>query len=442
VKPEALAVLDRAHRAGAGDAEIFFASGDDFTVKVYEGRVESLESARSRGVGVRTLQEGRVGFAYGSDVSAEGLDRLLQEALRNGSHNQPDEANALPELQVAAPISGLFAAEVGEMDPELKVQLALQLEQKTIGIDPRVRRVESATYADSTDHIEIYNSRGLAAAVDRTTTYCVVLAIAEADGEMQQGYAFAFGRRSSELDIDRVAQEAAARAAGLLGGRPVATARMPVVLDPLMAVSILGVLASTFSAEAVQKGRSLLAGRVGQAIAAPVVSVVDDGRAKAGLACRPLDGEGVPTQRTQVVKDGVLCGYLHNTYTARKGEARSTGNAVRSYRSQPTVGPTNLLLEPGTAPREALLREGEGGIYVTELAGLHTVNPMSGEFSLGAKGHRITAASLGAPVRDVTIAGNLLDLLQKVRMVGNDLRWVFQVASPTILIEDLAVGGA
>ncbi len=442
MKPEAQALLDRARHAGADDAEVFFASSDDFTVKVFEGQIESLESAQSRGVGVRTLQEGRVGFAYGSDVSPEGLDRLLQEALRNGRYNQPDEANTLPEAQVAEPLEGLFSPEPQAMDSDLKVQMALDLERKTIGQDPRVRRVESATYADGTDHVEIYNSRGLAAAFARTTAYCVVLAIAEADGEMQQGYAFAFGRRSGELDIDQVAQEATARAAGLLGGRPVATGRMPVVLDPLMAVSILSVLSSTFSAEAVQKGRSLLAGKVGQTIAAPVVSIVDDGRATAGLASRPWDGEGVPTQRTQVVKDGVLCGYLYNTYTARKGAACSTGNAVRSYRSQPSVGPTNLILEPGTASREALLRKGEGGIYVTELAGLHTVNPVSGEFSLGAKGHRIAGGSVGSPVRDVTIAGNLLDLLNKVRLVGNDLRWVFQIASSTILIEDLAVGGA
>jgi PmbA protein len=213
------------------------------------------------------------------------------------------------------------------------------------------------------------------------------------------------------------------------------------VLDPLAAVSLWGVLSSAFSADAVQKARSLLAGKMGERIAAPAFNLFDDGRSSAGMASRPWDGEGVPTQRTQLVRDGVLNAYLFDTYTARKGNARSTGNARRSYRSQPSVGPTNLVLEPGTATREELLRAAEGGLHVTELSGLNTVNPTSGDFSLGATGFRIAGGSLGAPVREVTIAGNLLQMLQRITMIGNDLRWVFQVASPSVLIQDLAVGG-
>jgi PmbA protein len=435
------ALLEGARARGAQDAEVLFATGDEFTVKVYQGQVESLESARSRGVGVRTFTGDRVGFAYGADVTAAGLEQLLEEALRNGTYNQADPANALPELQPAEPLPHLFASDFQDLDADGKVALAVELERRTISLDPRVKRCERTVYADGIDHLEIYNTRGLQAAFDRTTAYLVALAIAEAGEEMQQGYAFDCGRRGADLDLDRVAREASSRAAGLLGGKPVPTAQLPVVLDPLAAVSLWGLLSSAFSADAVQKARSLLAGKMGERIAAPVFNLFDDGRSSAGMASRPWDGEGVPTQRTQLVRDGVVNAYLFDTYTARKGNARSTGNARRSYRSQPSVGPTNLVLEPGAATREELLRAAEGGLHVTELSGLNTVNPTSGDFSLGATGFRIAGGSLGAPVREVTIAGNLLQMLQRITMIGNDLRWVFQVASPSVLIQDLAVGG-
>jgi PmbA protein len=440
--PRAEQLLARARRLGAKEAEVFFAQGDDFTVRVHDGAVESLESSQSRGAGTRTFAEGKVGFAYGADLSTDGLASLLEEALRNGRYNQPDPFNGLPEPQAADPLTELFAPEFSTMDADRKVELALELETNTIGRTPKVRQIGRGGYSDGIDHVEIYNSRGLAAQFDRTTASVMVQAIAEDGPERETGYAFACGRWGGALDIAQVAREAVDRAVGLLGATPVLTARMPIVLDPLAAVSLLAVLAAAFSADAVQKERSLLAGKLGEAVAARGITLLDDGRTAAGMAARPWDGEGVPTQRTELVRDGVLRSYLFNTYTARKGGARSTGNAVRSYRSQPEVGATNLVLEPGPTAREDLLGEASGGLYVTDLAGLHTVNPASGDFSLGARGRRIEGGALGAPVRNVTIAGNVLNLLKQVRLVGSDQRWVFQVASPSLLVDDISVGGA
>ncbi len=439
---EAGRLLARAKQQGAEEAEVFYGESDDFTVKVHGGRIESLESAQSRGVGVRTFQGGRVGFAYGTDTSLESLEQLVDQALRNGRYNQPDPAQGLPELQVAGPLPELFVPDFLTVDADRKVALALELERRTLARDPRVRQIGRGAYSDSIDSVELCNSRGLVAAFQRTTATMMVQAIAEADHERETAYAFTCGRWGGALDADQVAREAVDRAVGFLGARPIATARLPVVLDPLAAVALIGVLARAFSADAVQKHRSLLAGKLGEAIASPSFTLVDDARATAGMASRPWDGEGVPSQRTVLVSDGVLRNYLFNTYTARKGGTRSTGNAARSYRSQPEVGASNLIVEPGSTPPQDLLREAAGGLYVTDLQGLHTVNPVSGEFSLGAKGHRISGGALGAPVREITIAGNLLEMFKKVRLVGNDLRWVFRIASPSLLIDEITIGGA
>jgi PmbA protein len=207
---------------------------------------------------------------------------------------------------------------------------------------------------------------------------------------------------------------------------------------------ILGVVGSSFSGEAVLKRRSLLAGKVGKRIAAPGINIVDDARLPEGLASRPFDGEGVPARRIELVREGTLMGYLHDTYTALRSGARSTGSAVRSYKSVPEVGVTNLVLQPGTQTREEIIGRVDNGLHVEQLFGLNTVNPVSGEFSFGVSGHWIRRGRLAEPVREVTIAGNLIGVLEHVVGLADDLRFRFAsgfCGCPTVLIEELAIGG-
>ena len=444
MNPIAERLLERSRGQGADEAEVFISHGSEFTVKVFKGEIESLVSAESRGVGLRTLREHRLGFAYTSDLAPEALDALADEALRNGRFNHPDEANVLPDPEGIEPLEGLYSSRLASIEPQRKIQFALELEQRTVSLNPRVKRVSDSVYADGDGHVEIYNSRGLRAQFDRSVAYGVVEAIAEQDSEMQSGFAFTYGRDLEALDLLATAREAVARSSGLLGARRVATATVPVVLDPLAAGMILGVISSSFSADAVQKQRSLLAGKVGQPIASELVTIVDDARFPDGLASRPFDGEGVPSRRTALVVDGVLQGYLHNTYTARRAGERSTASASRSYKSVPHVGVSNISFRPGTLTRQALLQQVGNGLYVSQLHGLHTVNPASGDFSLGLSGHWIHRGDLTQPVRELTVAGNLIELLKKVAGVADDLR--FNIAggfcgSPTLLIEELPVGG-
>lgn len=437
-------LLKRATELGAEDAEVYVSTGTEFTVQVYQGEIESLVSAESRGVGLRTFREHRVGFSYTSDLEPQALDELVNEALENGRYNNADEANVLPEPRSIDELPGLLSPALLELDPQRKIDFALEMERRAVSLDPRVRRVSKAIYSDGSGKVEISNTKGLDAMFERSIAYGVLDTIAEQDSEMQSGFAFTHGRDMDALDLDGVVREAVENAAGLLGARPVPTASVPVVFHPHAAAMILGVLGNSFSADAVIKRRSLLAGKVGDQVASTLVEITDDPRLPEGLASRPFDGEGVASRRNALIGGGVLQGYLHNTYTARRTNSQSTGSAVRSYKSVPEVGVSNLVLKPGTLSRDALLAKVDRGLHVSQLSGLNTVNPVSGEFSLGLTGHWIENGALTTPVKELTVAGNVIALLKKVVAIASDLRFMFAggfCGSPTVLIEELPVGG-
>ena len=437
-------LLSRARQFGAQEAEVYISSGTEFTVQVFKGEIESLVSAESRGIGLRTFQEHRVGFSYSSDFQPGGLDRLVDEALENGRYNAAEEANVLPAPEPIEPLDGLESDALPQTDPQRKIDFALEMERRAISLDPRVTRISKAIYSDGAGRVEIANSRGLSASYGRTVAYGVLDTIAEQDSEMQSGFAFTHGRDLDELDLAGVVKEAVDNAAGLLGAKPVPTASVPVVFHPHTASMILGVLAGSFSADAVIKRRSLLAGKLDQQVGAELVEITDDPRLPKGLASRPFDGEGVPARRNPLIAAGVLRAYLQNTYTAMRTQSRSTGSAVRSYKSVPEVGVSNLVLTPGSISRDALLARVDNGVHVEQLSGVNTVNPVSGEFSLGLTGHWIEKGQLTKPVKELTVAGNVIALLKKIVSVADDLRFMFAggfIGSPTVLIEELPVGG-
>ncbi len=440
-------ILGGALQGGASEAEAFFSHGRELTVKAFDGEVESLTSAESQGVGVRVFTDSRMGFAYTSDLTATGLKRVVDQALDACRFNEPDEHNGLPELAGIDDMPELVAEDFDARSVEDRVAMALELDRLTAVQSPDVRRTAGSVYADERGRVELYNTRGLRAWYDATVAYAYVEAIAERGEEMQSGFSFTYGRSASALDLEACAREAADRGARLLGASQVASRTVPVLFEPWAAAELLGTLASSISAEAVQKGRSLLAGKLGEAVAASCVTVVDDGRRADGLASRPWDGEGVSTQRTVLVDAGVLRSYLHNTYTARRdGSARSTGNASRgSHKATPELAPSNLVLVPGTESDEALMRRMGDGVLVTDLHGLHTVNPVTGEFSLGLNGFVVENGQRGAPVREMTVAGSILGLLQAVEAVGSDLRFMVGggfVGAPSLLVREMTISGA
>jgi PmbA protein len=432
-------------RALPGEALEAFAEESRRTeVRARKGAVEGLTFSESRGVGVRVISDGRTGFAWAADPSPDEVAATVERARENATFGEPDEFNALPEAASAEPIDALYRSDQAGMALDRKVDLALGLERRATSTDPRVTNCDDVVYGDAVSRIAIGSTLGIAAAYERTDTWCVVVALAVADGETQTGFSYRIGRELGELDWEAVSDEAVERATAMLGATKPSSGKVPIVLDPFAGSSFLGVLAGALSAEAVQKGRSLFAELAGEKVGSDAFTLVDDGRELAGPAAAPFDDEGVPTRRTELVTAGVLNGFLHDTYTALRGGTSSTGNASRGgYRTSPSVGTTNFSVAPGTSSPAELLARAEGGVLINDVSGVHSgANPISGHFSVGATGWRIGGGGeRGEPLREMTIASTIPEMLAGVVAVGDDLRFFSSVGVSTLLIGEMTVAG-
>jgi len=412
-------------------------------VTAYKGEVEGLTFAESRGVGVRLIAADRLGYAYAADPSIDEVREAVARARENAELATEDEFNVLPSGMPIEPIPALFRQDQAAIATERKVSVALDLEHLAVSADPRVAKVDQAGYGDAVSRVAIASTAGVTAEYGRTDCWAVVSALAEQDGETQSGWSFRVARELGELDWGSVAEEAVERSARLLGAIKPASGRVPVVLDPFAGSSFLGILAGALSAESVQKQRSLFAGLLGEEVGSPLMTLVDDGRTLDGPAAAPFDDEGVPTGRTELIAHGRLMAFLHNAYTARRGGTDSTGNARRGgYRTPPGVGTTNFFVQPGATPVSDILFRAQGGVLIQDVSGVHSgANPISGEFSVGATGLRIVDGELGEPLREMTVASTVPEMLKGIAAVGDDLRFFTAVGVPTILIGEMTVAG-
>jgi PmbA protein len=435
--------------AGAGDAEAFAEDSRGLELRVYEDEVESLSFSGARGVGIRAWLGGRTGYAYGTDLSEDGLERLAESAVGAARVADPDDHAAPPEPGgVADPIDGLADPATDEWTTERKVELARAIERASRGADERVKLIEETIYVDESERVAIASTRGAEGAFEATTAYAYLQAIAEADGDRQTGLGFGLGRAPADLDPEAIGRESAERATALLGAEKPRSRSCPVVVDPTVAASFAGFIGGLLCADAIQRGRSPFAERLGDEIGSAALSLSDDGRDRQGLASSPFDAEGTPRGSTPLIEAGTLANYLHDSYTAGRegGETRSTGNASRAgYRSPPSVGTSNLIVAAGEAGFDDLVADAGDGVYVTDVAGLHSgVNPVSGTFSVGATGILIEGGELGRPVDEFTIASDLVSMLKAVRATASEPRWVpfgGSVRTPALLIGEMAVSG-
>jgi PmbA protein len=451
---EALArrALEAALSAGATDAEAFAEDSTGVEIKVYEGEVESLAESAARGVGVRAWIDGRTGYAYGTDLSDEGLRAISADAAEAARIADPDEFAGPPEVAgaVPAPIAGLHDPSLARWSTGLKVTLAQEIERHCRSFDPRIVAIEQTVYADDESRVAIASSAGAGGSYESTDSYAYLQAIAGGNGEDKEtGLGFGVARGPQSLDPEAIGIEAAERAVSLIGATKPASRTCPVVLDQTVAASFVGFIGGVLSADAVQRGRSPFAGRLGDEIASAALTLSDDGTDPEGPASAPFDAEGTPRARTPLIEAGTLRTYLHDSYTARRegGGQRSTGNASRAgYRSAPAVSTSNLVISPGGGALEDLLASADGGIYVTDVAGLHSgVNPVSGTFSVGASGREIAGGELAAPHTEFTIASDLPAMLRAVQAAARETRRVpfgGSVKSTALLIGEMAVGGS
>jgi PmbA protein len=423
--------------------EIMTGHSRALTIEVKDGAVDTFKCAAPLGVGLRVLHQGGMGFSFSTSQAPADLERMIDNALVGATAQTPDPCHGFASPQPVPELSGLFDPALAEVADRTKVARALDLERMTLAIDPRLRRVRKATYNDSTFFVQIRTSAGVHGGYCGTSVSSSIAVLAEADTDSQMGWDFGFSNFFAGVDIEGVARTAANKALGLLGARKIPTMRCPVVLDHRVATDILEVLAAAFLAENVQKGKSLLAGKVGTMITAPLIRIIDDGLLAGGMATTPFDGEGVPHRRTVLVEHGQLCGYLYDTFWGRKCGAASTGNAVRGgVKGMPGLGVTNFFIENGTATVADLCGGIDRGLLLTDVMGMHTANPISGDFSVGASGFLVEAGELQHPVKEIVVSGNILDLFKNVTAVGNDLRFFGAVGAPSLKIAELDISGS
>lgn len=437
-------LLGRAASQGATAADAFVAEEQSFSALVRLGQVDTVKHAREQHLALRVFVGQSVAAASTSDLSGDSVKRLVEEAVSLARVTSPDDLAGLPEAAALArpPLPDLDLADPSGHDlaPEEKIDLARRAEQAALDLDPRITNSEGGEFSDHRARYAYATSHGFAGEYRASSFSLSAAPVAASGSEMQRDAWYHVTRQRAALDpAEEIGRTAARRALRRLGARSVKTAEVPVIFDPETAASLLRHLAGAASGPSLYRGASFLLGRLEKAVAAPSVTIVDDGARPRGLGSRPFDGEGLPARRTVLVDRGVLASYLLDTYTGRKLGLPSTHHAARDG-SGVTVSTTNLFLAAGETSPEALIRSVKQGLYVTELIGFG-VNGVTGDYSRGAVGLWIDHGELAHPVEEITIAGNLLDMFHAVEGVGNDLVFRDRTSAPTLLIGRMVVAG-
>jgi len=452
-------LVNRAVRAGASAADVVVRETDQFSTSLRLGKIESLKEAASKSLGLRVFLGARSASAYSSDFSGTSLERLVARTISMARVTSEDPASGLPDPELLGQHTGdlaLYSDDVGQLSTEERIAYARRAEEAALTADPRIKNSEGASFEATLGAKAYANSLGFVGSYRGSYCGFSVVPIAQdgapksgqsgSEGEaagagMQRDYWYSVARRVSALeDPQSVGRKAAERALRRLGARKVPTCRVPIIFDPQTAPSILGHLFDAVRGDAIYRSASFLAGKLGQRVAGENVTVLDDGLRPGGFGSRPFDDEGVPAGTTPVIEKGVLRNYLLNCYTARKLNLRTTGNASRGVAGPPGVGPKNFYLPAGAHSAEEIIKSVENGLYVTELIGFG-VNVVTGDYSRGAAGVWIEKGALAYPVEEVTIAGNLGEIINHIAMIGSDLEFKSAIAAPTLLVEGLTVAG-
>jgi PmbA protein len=419
--------------------EAYVARSRETEIQVFGGEVESLSAAEAAGIGIRVVADNRQGFAYAGSLDLDVVEETLAEARDNAGFASEDPYLGLPEPDgVPAKSLDLWREDLFAFPTDEKVLRALELERVVRAGDPRIRLVESAEWGDAAVESAVASSRGITATSRRTACYLSAMAVAGDAAETQTGAGYSVGRSPADLDLDKAAGDAVERATRLLGAVKPRSAHVTVVLEPRITSTLLAILASTLD------GRSLFAERLGETVSVPGFSLFDDPTDPDAYSAASYDAEGLATRRNVLLEDGVLLGFLYNTYSARRAGTTSTASAVRSgFKSAPGTGARAVFLQPGSKSPEEILGLVGDGLLVQSVSGIHSgVNPVSGDFSVGAEGLLIRGGEMAGPVREFTIASTIQRMLGGVVAVGNDLeRLPSLAAGVTLALADVSMSG-
>lgn len=443
----AVRLMETALKKGADQAEVYLKTSKSLNIEVKEQKIDTLVSSMTKGYCIRVITDNRLGFSYSTDSNKATI--TAEKAIEASRYSEPDNYLDLPSaLQLSAPnfLPLIFDNDIVSLSESDAISYALLIENAALKEDKRIKKIRKAAASFSTSSTYIINSQGINANYQSTGCSAHIMAIAEQNSESQMGWDYEGSRFLKDISFEKVGRCAARRALQLLGAKKITSVKGFVLLDNSIASEFLGLLSSALSAESVQKGKSMLAGKIGKLVLNHRLNVIDSGLLDKKLGSRPVDDEGVPTTHKTLIEKGILKGFLHNTYTAKKDNVRSTGNAVRgSYTGIPSVGPANIYIEPvskeHTADFQGLIKHIDKGLYVTETMGMHTANPISGEFSVGASGLWIENGEVKHPAKEAVISGNILDLFKSVMLIGDDLRFYGNIGAPSLLIEEIDISG-
>lgn len=429
---------------GASDADVIIREGDEFSVGVRLNEVETIKQTTAKKLGVRVFIGKKSSTASTANLSRRSIKKLISDTIALTKITSEDELNGLPDQAEYVGDSidlGLYHSDIEDLTTESRIALAKEVEKAAREFDPRITNSEGAEFANSASRAIYANSRGFAGEYRGSVVSLSVVPVASQNGTMQRDYWFSVKRSFKRLDSPQtVGRKAAERVLRRLGARKIKTQTVPVVFDQQMATSLLAHLCEAATGSAIYRKSSFLVDKLGRKIASDTVHIEDDGRIPGGFGSRPFDGEGLPTRKTVVVEGGYLRSYLLDTYSAKKLGLKSTANASRGVSGPPTVGPNNFYLKAGGSTPEEIVRSVKSGLYLTETIGFG-INLVNGDFSQGAVGIWIENGELAFPVEEITVAGNLAEMLQGIEMVGNDLEFRGGVAAPTIKISQMVVSG-
>jgi PmbA protein len=435
-------VLREVAGRGGGDAELSVTRTRDRRYEAREGRLDGIALADTVAFGLRVFRDGRMGFSYGFHGDATDFARMVEEAIFCADASDPDPAYGLPDASGPAADLPLYDPSVETVAEAEKGEFARILEAGVLARDPRVKRVRTAALRETVATVSLFHSRGFSATRRVSLCSAHVETVAEENGDAQTGYGFGVARSLRGLNAAAIADEGATRALRMLGAVRPKTGEYKVVLENAAAAELLDVLIPSFLASQVAKGKSMFAGKVGKMVASRAVTIEDDPLDPGGSGAEPFDAEGTSTRRRELIAEGELRGFLADAFWGRKMGTGTTGACRRpGPKAPPTVGISNLRIAPGAHSPAALCEAVGDGILLTEFLGIHTADPVSGDFSVGASGIRIAGGALAGPLHGFAVSGNILGLLETVEASGSDFRWFGNVGAPSLLVRAISVGG-
>ncbi len=445
LKQLAADVVAQAMKGGATAAEAVARDGSEFSTVVRLGEVETLKESGSKALGIRVFRGQRAASTWTSDLSPEGVKQMVASALELAKFTSEDPFAGVPDASLLGSIStdlDLYYDDVYSLSTADRIDYARRAEKAATSADPRIKNSEGGSFDAAVGSKVLANSNGFVG--DYRRSYCSVSAVPIAqdeNGNMQRDFWYSVSRTITKLDSpEEVGRIAAERTLRRIGARKVKTTRVPIVFDPNVSRALLDHIFEAINGDSVYRHASFLAGKLGEKIAGSNINVIDDGTIPGGFGSSPFDGEGIPTRRTVVIENGELKSYLLNTYTGKKLGMQTTGNASRGLAGTPGIGAGNFFLQPGPRAPKEIIADIKDGFYLTEFLGFG-VNLVTGDFSRGASGMWIKDGEQAFPVEEITVAGNLKDMLNNIAEIGNDLVFRGSVACPTLRIDGMTVAG-